>query len=415
MKGGVFLSLNWTNIEAIIFDVFELYRRSNRQITLEFPDSPDLQEILRDKTESIAPDAFDQIQAHLNENFSDILIKWIEREFDYSTGALALSFEEFSEFFQLDKDVTITIINKTLATTKFVLLKETDQEVGRIQLDSRFSRNYWVKSELVPREAESLLEIGALLNNPLISGLKRTSIKNRHLIRLDLRSLKLGWIPECIGDFPYLEELNLQNNLLVSLPKTIGKLKNLKQLWAPSNKFESLPDTIGDLKSLKRLSIANNQISSLPKRLTELKNLVYLDVRETLIEDFTDLAKTFPNVRFPDVSSIPKGTIREFPSFIPLGSNLSMQRSFLTDEDLFQIFKPQYYQIFVLGNKGAGKTSLLNRKLKDTFNDDSIVENGKSVEKHIIKDSILFSAVDSVLLTANIEKIPKESQRSRKF
>ena len=420
------MSLNQTNLDAIIFDIFDLYHKSNRQITTNFPNIIHLQEILSDKMEKILPITIDQIQGHLNDNFADIVLSWVEREYDYSMGALALSSNEFSKFFRLEKDLSTTIINKMLVKNKYIFLKEAEQKISRIQLNPTYSRNYWVRTELVPHEAEALLEIGALLETPLISDLKRVLIKNHHLIKLDLRSLKLGWVPDCIGDFPYLQELNLQNNLLVSLPDTIGRLamlkyldlesnliaslpetignlRNLRQLWARSNRLISLPDSIGKLKALKRLSIANNKISLLPAGLYKLKGLEYLDIRRTLIKNVADLVKAFPNVHVPD---IPSGKPLIPP---PFAIELGTQGSIFSDEDLFQIFKPQYYQIFILGNKGAGKTSLL-RKWRTMIESDSAEIDTKLVEKHNIKDSVLYSAVDPFLITSSIEQEAKDSR-----
>ncbi len=396
-------------------------------ITTEFPHNSNLKKILRDKIKEIKPEYIERLQNHLIEEFLSYVLKWIELEFEYSAGALALSHEEFIEYFNLEKGLATTIIDKLLESKWFVLEKSDEDPteiVERLQIDFRFSQNYWIKSELVQSEADTLLEIGPLLKTAFNSGIKHLTIKNQHLIKLDLRGQKLGKIPECIGDFPHLGELNLQSNLIESLPETIGELtslryldldsniikslpesignlKNLEELWVRSNKLTTLPNSIGELINLRKISIASNHITSIPKSLEKLLHLNYFDFRDNPVDKNDSLKKLFPNVYFPKGPQLrvpPNALVHQVPGIKP------KLVFFPTDTDLITFLRPQHYQIFVLGYIKSGKTSLLDRKLKDVFSINTSAVKRKKVQKHKIKDSALYKNVDQSLLTINFEK-----------
>jgi len=123
----------------------------------------------------------------------------------------------------------------------------------------------------------------------------------RNLSKLDLKSNKLGKIPDTIfslNSITYLDlshnnlnelqdsfmnleslkHLNLGYNQIIEIPPSIGSIKNLKSLDLTHNKLKSLPSSIGDLTSLINLNLHGNQITTLPPSLKENKALEVLNV-----------------------------------------------------------------------------------------------------------------------------------------
>jgi len=122
-----------------------------------------------------------------------------------------------------------------------------------------------------------------------------------NLNKLELKSNKLGKIPDSIFslnsitylDLSYnnlnelqdlfknlksLKHLNLGYNQITEIPPSIGSIKNLKLLGLNHNKLKSLPSSIGNLTSLVNLNLHGNQITTLPPSLKELKALEVLNV-----------------------------------------------------------------------------------------------------------------------------------------
>ena len=98
-----------------------------------------------------------------------------------------------------------------------------------------------------------------------------------NLLNLNLGYNEMSYLPESIANLAKLEELSIRNNRFTILPESIGELTSLKLLWLQDNEFVSMPDFIGNLTNLEWLHIGLNQLTTLPesiKNLTKLKDLV---------------------------------------------------------------------------------------------------------------------------------------------
>ncbi len=92
-----------------------------------------------------------------------------------------------------------------------------------------------------------------------------------------------GALPQAIGDFTGLVELNLnKNHLSGNLPPQIGRLESLIFAYLPENQFSgSLPAALGDLPVIESIDISSNQLSgSLPPELGNLKTLYSLNLSD---------------------------------------------------------------------------------------------------------------------------------------
>ena len=230
------------------------------------------------------------------------LLKRIEQEFDHSGGKLALSKSEFTAFFKLKKEDTTKIIEKLIATGRYSFIKDlderTEQEVERIQVHPVYARNYWIRSILDRHEANALIEIGALLEFPINSGIRHLEeVVDRHAIRLKLSRQRLTSLPDTIGDFPYLTELKLQDNRLESLPDTIGNLQSLQELYLHHNKLKYIPETIGNLKTLEVLDLAHNALDHLPDSIGSLRSLRILDLDNNQLSSLPDVFSGMKSLR----------------------------------------------------------------------------------------------------------------------
>jgi Leucine-rich repeat (LRR) protein len=105
------------------------------------------------------------------------------------------------------------------------------------------------------------------------------------LKELDLYDNKLLKIPESIGSLKSLECLNLRNNGLTRLPDSFLNLSALKNLNLSWNNFTDLPKWIGSLSTLEELNLWGNQLETLPDSIVRLSSLKILDLNFNKIEE----------------------------------------------------------------------------------------------------------------------------------
>ena len=94
-----------------------------------------------------------------------------------------------------------------------------------------------------------------------------------NLTKIDLSFNQLTSIPECIGNLTSLSMLNLIDNQLTTIPDSIGNLANLTELNLVGNQITILPETIGNLAALTKLNLERNNLVALPSSTGHLSAL----------------------------------------------------------------------------------------------------------------------------------------------
>jgi GTPase SAR1 family protein len=135
--------------------------------------------------------------------------------------------------------------------------------------------------------------------------------------------------------------LILSGNQLKTLPAEIGKLKNLTALDLSNNQLTSLPAEIGELKNLTELYLSGNQLKTLPAEIVELKNLIRFDLYGNPLES-------------PPLEIAKRG-IEAIRSYF---KSLEGERQALNE-----------VKVLLVGDGGAGKTSLVKQVLGEEFDE----------------------------------------------
>mmetsp|Transcript_15781 Transcript_15781/g.48850 ORF Transcript_15781/g.48850 Transcript_15781/m.48850 type:complete len:1528 (+) Transcript_15781:623-5206(+) len=115
-------------------------------------------------------------------------------------------------------------------------------------------------------------------------------------LRLPRNNLKC--LPEDVGLFRQVEQMDLSGNALTALPRSFLELEALFSLDLTHNNFKTLPDDLGELTRLETLALAENILQKLPSTLPRLHELTALDVSGN---GLTHLC-VFPNL--PEVARI---------------------------------------------------------------------------------------------------------------
>jgi Leucine-rich repeat (LRR) protein len=93
---------------------------------------------------------------------------------------------------------------------------------------------------------------------------------------LDLTSISITKIPDCVREFKNLKKLSICGTRKLfsklTIPNWIGELTNLEYLYL-EGPIETLPESIGNLSALERLELINTEIETLPESFGRLKSL----------------------------------------------------------------------------------------------------------------------------------------------
>lgn len=105
---------------------------------------------------------------------------------------------------------------------------------------------------------------------------------------MDLSCNKIKQIPESIGTFIQLKQINMNSNKLTSIPDEIGHCRKLETITMTDNFIVSVPTTISDLSNLRVLNLSGNQIRIFPVQLAELRHLDVVDLSKNKLSEIPD-------------------------------------------------------------------------------------------------------------------------------
>ena len=134
-------------------------------------------------------------------------------------------------------------------------------------------KNYGIKSD---KEALSITKLdlrqrGLTELGPEIGCLKK-------LMTLLLDDNQLAALPVELGNLANLQVLSLKNNYITTLPVELGNLANLRELVLSENRLTALPVEIGKLANLELLGLRNNQFTAFPVEIYKLTSLGRLNL-----------------------------------------------------------------------------------------------------------------------------------------
>lgn len=244
----------------------------------------------------------------------------------------------------------------------------------------------------LPLELFELTNLSKLyLSNNLLISLPFEISELKNLTELYLDYNRLTSIPPEISELKNLTKLYLDNNSLTFLPPEISELKNLSELSLLHNRIITLPHEISGLKNLTKLYLGNNQLKSLPPEISELKNLskIHLDNNKltSLPPEILELNLDIQLAGFSMVNVISlKGNPLENPPIeIVKQGREAVINYFKSLEDGKEPLNE--VKVLLVGDGGAGKTSLVKRLIKNEFDENESQTHGININKWAVKQS----------------------------
>ncbi|MCX6853300.1 MAG: hypothetical protein NTV80_00165, partial [Verrucomicrobia bacterium] len=187
---------------------------------------------------------------------------------------------------------------------------------------------------------------------------------------------QLTSLPPEIGQLTALMELNLDNNQLSRLPPEIGQLKQLRHLFLYSNQLSTLPSQIGQLSALRVLNPYANKLTMLPAEIGQLEHLEWLGLSHNQLTTLPEEIKQLTALRVlslhgnaslrlttdllgPDWQEVFEKNAEPKPPQAILDHYFALQSQ--GERPLNEV------RLVLVGRGGAGKTSLVQRLVKNRF------------------------------------------------
>jgi len=217
-----------------------------------------------------------------------------------------------------------------------------------------------------------------------IKELPKDILNLKNLEKLLLKNNKIVYLPKEIGELNKLTQITLSANEIVEIPNSISFLTSLEQLHCSGNKIKEIPLSLCNLISLRWLSLGHNQIKKLPENISNLINLEKLILNSNQI---IELPHSISKLQYLKKIKLSKNPITENLKEIDQLKPEKIIKYLLTIQE--KESKPlNEAKILVLGDERVGKTSIINRLVKNEFNTEQGSTQGIDIQNHYLSNDI---------------------------
>ncbi|QDL11275.1 GTPase [Brasilonema sennae CENA114] len=222
------------------------------------------------------------------------------------------------------------------------------------------------------------------LSNNQLSALAAEFGQLTNLQTLYLSDNQLSALPQEIVQLTNLQSLYLWNNQLSTLPAEIGQLTNLQSLSLGRNQLSALPAEFGQLTKLQMLDLRYNQLSALPAEFGQLTNLQTLSLNRNQLSALPQEFRQLTKLELLDLRGNPVPILPEILGSKDLSKNPGDVNEIL--DFYFRVQDPNETEplyeakFLIVGEGGAGKTSLAKKIADETYKLQSDEESTQGID-----------------------------------
>jgi internalin A len=195
--------------------------------------------------------------------------------------------------------------------------------------------------------------------------------------KLDLSSEKLTEIPVEIAKLTNLTQLDLSGNQVTEIPEAIAKLTNLTQLDLSYNQITEIPEAIAKLTNLTQLDLRNNKITEIPEAIAKLTNLTELNLS---FNQITEIPKAIAKLTNLTTFNLDYDSITNIPLEILNSRNAKEILNYLRQISISETRPLHEAKLLLIGQGSVGKTSLIERLIRNQYNNYQSQTDGLNVE-----------------------------------
>ncbi|MDM8560897.1 COR domain-containing protein [Candidatus Parabeggiatoa sp. HSG14] len=193
----------------------------------------------------------------------------------------------------------------------------------------------------------------------------------QNLQLLHLLGNQLTTWPVEMAQLQNLQKLYVSSNQLIAWPKEMAQLQNLQRLYLSYNQLSEWPKEMAQLQNLQQLKLWDNQLTTWPVEMAQLQNLQQLDLsRNQLTAWPVEMAQLEMEVYW-EINYTKKSGIflKDNPLENPPPEIIKQGRTAVIE--YFNAGEKQRLnevKVLLIGDGGAGKTSLVKQLREQQFN-----------------------------------------------
>ena len=167
-------------------------------------------------------------------------------------------------------------------------------------------------------------------------------------------------IPDWLFEMPELRSLSLDVNDLSELPDSLGRAKRLRQLDLSDNRFRRVPDVVWKLEELESLDLSRCPIVEIPAEIMQLERLSSLTLKG------------------PGGTPLPQELLVPPPEIAAQGLD-AIKRYWSQERDVGVDYLAEA-KLLIVGESGAGKTSLAKKILDPDYVLDAAEDSTEGID-----------------------------------